>query len=779
MPAALIVAGVVAAVGAPARAVTTGAGPVDDRSGRPAAALSQVQLAQLFDGSAIDDIRVEGSQRIEPTTIRSYLSVSPGDPFDPALIDKSLKDLFDTGLFADVTLVRDERDLVVRVVENPIINRIAFEGNNRIDDEQLQSEIQLRPRVVVTRTRVQNDVQRVIDVYRRNGRFAVTVDPKVIQLEQNRVDLVFEIDEGPRTGVLSINFIGNKAFSDGTLRDQIQTAETAWYRFLTSDDTYDPDRLAFDRELLRRFYLSEGYADFRVVSAVAELSPERDGFFITFTIEEGERYRFGTVEIATGLKNLEPETLRDVVTTEEGDWYDATEVDASIEALTQAVGDLQYAFVDVRPRVRRIRDELLVEVLYQIEEGPRVFVERIEITGNVRTLDRVIRREMLLAEGDPFSATKLERSEQRIRDLGFFERVAVQTTQGSAPDRTVIEVEVIEQSTGEISIGAGFSTTDGGLLDFAIRERNLLGRGQDLRIGATLSGRRQEYDLSFTEPYFLGRDLSAGFDIFRVTLDSQDESSFDEENTGAGIRVGYPLTERLRQRLSYTFTHTRITSVPSDASRFIKDQEGSRNLSLVTQELFYDTRDSRLAPTEGYSVRLVTDLAGLGGSARFVRARIGSNYYYSIFDNYVLRVGGEIGQIYGIGEDISIADRFFIGGDSLRGFAVAGIGPRDLATDDALGGSQFARGTVELTFPLGLPSEFDLSGHLFTDVGTLANVDDSGTGLVDEHAIRLAAGFGVSWRSPFGPIRVDFAIPLVKKDYDETEEFRFSFGTRF
>jgi outer membrane protein insertion porin family len=735
-----------------------------------------------FSGGTISDIRVEGTQRIEPTTVRSYLVVKQGDPFNPQRIDDSLKALFATGLFADVNLRREGNTLVVNVVENPIINRIAFEGNKRIEDADLEKEVQLRPRVVYTRTRVQNDVQRLLEVYRRSGRFAATVEPKVIQLDQNRVDLVFEIDEGARTGVRRINFVGNEMFSDSKLREEIQTRESRWYRFLTTDDTYDPDRLTLDRDKLRRFYLSRGYADFRVVSAVAELTPDREGFFITFTVEEGERYKFGKIGVETELRDLNPESLRDRLTTATGDWYNAEEVENSITNLTNAVGDLQYAFVDIQPRIVRNREQRTIDVVYDIGEGPRVFVDRIDITGNVRTLDRVIRREMLLVEGDPFNTSKLRRSERRIRDLGFFERVNVTTAEGSQPDRSVIQVDVQEQSTGEIEIGAGFSTIDGPLANFGIRERNLLGRGQDLRFSATVSGRTQEFDLSFTEPYFLERDLAAGVDLFRITRDNQTESSYDEANTGIGFRLGYPLTEKLRQRLNYTLQQTSIENIASDASRFIREQEGTRLVSLVGQELMYDHRDSRINPTEGYFIRLNNEIAGLGGDAQFSRNRLGAGVYFPVTEGTVLSVLGEVGYIIGLGQDVAISDRFFIGGDSLRGFAPAGIGPRELNSDDALGGNRFARGSVELAFPIGLPDEFGVTGHTFSDFGTLSEVDavpQAGERLVDDNAIRLAAGVGISWRSPLGPIRVDLAFPILKQDYDKVEEFRFSFGTRF
>ncbi|HEX2116050.1 MAG TPA: outer membrane protein assembly factor BamA [Alphaproteobacteria bacterium] len=730
-------------------------------------------------GTVVQQIRVDGTQRIDPETVQSYMLIKPGDVADADRLDRSLKALFATGLFADVVLRQEGGTLVVRVVENPIINRIAFEGNRRINEEQLLTEVQLRPRVVYTRTKVQNDVKRILDLYRRSGRFAATVEPKVIQLPQNRVDLVFEISEGQVTGVERINFVGNQRFSDGRLREVIQTRESRWWRILSTDDTYDPDRISFDRELLRKFYLANGYADFRVVSAVAELTPDREGFYITFTIEEGERYKFRTIDVISRLRDLNVDELRRRLTTVSEDWYDADKVEQSINALTDAVGSLGYAFVDIRPRINRDRDAKTVDVTYEIQEGPRVYVERINITGNVRTLDKVIRREMRLAEGDAFNTAKLRRSRQRIRNLGFFERVEVTNVPGDAPDRTVVNIEVQERSTGEVSFGVGFSTADGALADISLRERNLLGRGQDLKLGLTVSQRRQEVDLSFTEPYFLDRNLSAGFDVFHITRDFQRESRFDQENVGFTLRTGYQITEPLRQTLRYTLREDTIENVSPDASRLIREQIGSTLSSIVGQELLYDQRDDRFDPTDGYYVRLINDFAGFGGDVTYLRNRFGAGGYYPIADEWVASLTGELGYIADFGESIRIQNRFFIGGETLRGFASAGIGPRDITTGDALGGREYAIGTAQLTFPSGLPKELGIRANVFSDFGMLRDPDTTGPEVVDVDTIRVSLGVGAVWRSPFGPIRVSLATPVRKEPFDETELFRFSFGSRF
>jgi len=593
------------------------------------------------------------------------------------------------------------------------------------------------------------------------------------------VDLVFEIKEGELTEIRKISFVGNKEFDDGDLREIVQTKESAWYRFFSSDDTYDPDRLTFDRELLRRHYLANGYADFRVVSAIAELTPNNKAFFVTFTVEEGKRYKFGKIDVRTALNNVDVKKLRADLPIETGNWYNADEVEAAIGSLTDAVGILGYAFVDIRPRVQRDRDKRTVDVTFTIQEGPRVFVELVNISGNVRTLDEVIRREVLLVEGDAFNTSKLRRSRQRIRNLGFFERVEIENKAGSAPDKTVIDVSVREKSTGEISFGAGISSTAGVLADASIRERNLLGRGQDLKLGLQVGEKQQLIDLSFTEPYFLNREVSAGFDVFRTVRDLQAESSFDRESLGFALRAGYRVTEALSQSWKYTLREEDITDVPSDASAAIKEQEGEFVTSAIGQTLLYDKRDSRFTPTDGYFVQFENTLAGFGGDSRYLSNEVSSGTFFSLAERWILNIGGGGGYIVGIGDDIRIIDRFFLGGNSLRGFEDSGVGPRDLATQDSVGGNWYYRGTVGLRFPLGLPNEFGLSGRIFTDAGSVGENDSTLASITDTGSLRMSVGTGILWNSPFGPVNIDLAQAILKEDFDQTEIFRFSFGSRF
>lgn len=746
-----------------------------------ATALTVIISSPVLADNVVTDIRVTGTERIEPTTVMTYLNLQRGAVATQEALDDSLKSLFATGLFADVQLSENNGIVTVNVLENPIINQVAFEGNDKLEDDQLQAEIQSRPRQVFTRTQVQNDVTRLYEVYRRNGRFSVQIEPKVIKLDQNRVNLVFEITEGDETTISTIRFIGNERFSDDELRGAMSSQEYRWYNFLSSSDRYDPDRLEYDLELLRQFYLKEGYADFRVLSSSAELSKDKKDFYVTVTVDEGDRYKVGDISIKSQIRNFDPNSLSDQVTFKVNDWYNAEEVKTSIDQMTKQLGDLQYAFVSVVPDVQRNKDQKTVNVVFNINESPRVFVERVDINGNVRTLDKVVRRQVEMVEGDPFNRSKVAKSEQNIRDLDYFEKVDIKTLPGSAPDKTVVDVEVAEKSTGEVSVGAGFSTADGPLADFRLRERNFLGKGQDVTLASTIAGKRTEFDFSFTEPYFLERDLSAGVDLFHITRDQQDESSFDQRRTGGGLRLGYPLSEHWRQTLRYRVEQNEITNVDADASRFIQDQEGERFTSAISQRLSYEDLDSRIFPTDGMSAWLDTEVAGLGGDAEYISGKLGTSYYYPVAKGWVFNVLGEVGAISGYGDsDVKINERYFLGGNTLRGFEKAGIGPRDLSTDDSLGGNQFYRATAELSFPIGFPEEMGVSGHAFTDLGSLWGIDDaSSADLVDESSMRAAAGLGLSWRSPMGPVRVDVASPYLKEDYDTTEVFRFSFGTRF
>lgn len=739
----------------------------------------------------VGGIDIRGNQRIEADTIRSYMVIQPGDTFDADRLDRSLKALFATGLFRDVELRPEGNRIVVTVVENPLVNRVLFDGNRRISRDVLSREVQLRERSVFTPQAAAADTQRILELYARRGRFGARVEPRTIEQDQNRVDVVFEIQEGDAAYVARINFVGNTAFSDSRLRDVIATREARWYRPFSATDTYDPERLAFDRELLRRYYLRRGYADVQITNATAELSPDRTGFFITYTIDEGPRYRVGRVEVQTQLRGLDPAVVRRRIPIRDGEWYDGDAVERAQQELDDQLSLEGFPFIDVQPRVERNREERTVTLIFQLNEGPRAFIERIDIGGNTRTQDRVIRREFRVAEGDPLNVTQVRRSRDRLRSLGYFSDVQVTTSPGSAPDRVVLNTQVTERATGEFSIGGGYATDAGFLADFGIRERNFLGTGIDARFNTTLAQRRSQVDISVTDPQFLDRNLAAGVDIFLLQRNLLNISSYQERRAGFSLRAGYEFNEYVRQTWSYSLVQREIYDVQPFASLFVREQEGTTLLSQVSQTIAYDRRDSRLDPTSGYVVRVGTDLAGLGGDVSYFRARVDAVGYIPLeryFGNreWVLVISAGGGAMFpwgGVSQQDRIVDRFFLGGDNLRGFALGGAGPRDISTGDSLGGRYIWTQSTELRYPLPLPTELGLIGRAFVDFGALwglpASYSQQSPFVRDDSTPRGSAGIGISWRSPFGLINIDFAQAFMKQSYDVTQVFRLGFGTRF
>jgi len=821
----------------------------------------------------IRQISVIGNERVEPETIASYLAVKTGEPFDPTLLDTSLKNLFRTGLFSDVEFTEQNGVLIVRVVENPIINRIIFEGNKKLDREDMFEEVRIRPRMVFTRAKVRADVKRIMELYRGSGRFAAIIEPKVVQLEQNRVDVVFEIQEGPKTKVSRINFLGNKDFGDGDLRDVLATKEARWWKIFTSNDTFDPDRLAYDQQVLRQHYLNEGYADFRIISAVSELTPDREDFFITFSVEEGEIYTFGTIDVESEIRDVNAALFRSFLLMREGSNYNAEAIERTIESLSNAAGLLGYAFVDVRPQITRDRENRTININFKVLDAPRVYVERINIHGNVRTLDRVVRREFRLQEGDAFNSALVTRSENRLKRLNFFREAEIDQQQGSTPDRIVLDVKVEEQATGELNLGAGFSSLENFIFDFSIRQRNLLGKGQDLRLGLRLSGTRQEIDLGFTEPYFLGRRVAAGFDIFARRVDATNFGSiFDTKSLGFSLRAGMALNEFWTLSTRYTLRQDNVTTpdsftiaqfnsflsniqnnfanadpdtqqallnqydtnedgtietvdfsaggqaeptidemIPFAYSRAFQESIGKRYQSIVGYSVGFDTRNSIIRPTRGHSFYFHQDFAGLGGDVRYLRNRVNFDNYWTPWTGWTFRFGGEAGMILGLGQEVRLNDKFYIGGPRIRGFDTSGIGPRDFSggsnsATGSLGGTAFYIGRGELFFPLGdMALESGINASAFVDVGSLFRAQDDlaectfslaewdafqADNTIDfDHSTsclagnspspRIAIGIGFSWQSPFGPFRIDLAKTLKRQLGDRPQTLQFNVGTTF
>jgi outer membrane protein insertion porin family len=764
-------------------------------------------LVGVAQAQTVSSIVVEGNQRVENDTVLSYVLVSPGSDVSADEIDASVKALFQTGLFADVQITRRGGTLIVRVEENPMINQVNFEGNREVKDSDLLKEVELRERMMFTRAKVLSDVNRIIGVYRRSGFYSVKVAPKVIRLPQNRVDLVFEIQEGDETKVRSMEFVGNTSFDDGDLQGVVGTQVHSWWRFFNRNDTYDPDRLEYDKELLRRYYLKNGFADVRVMSADAVLDADGSGFRITYTIEEGQRYRIADVTVNVGEAQLESDELVQKVRTGVGDYFDATRVERTVDSLTLEASRQGFVFARVNPDIQKDEAAGTLAIAYNIVEGPRTYIDRIDIVGNYRTEDEVIRRQLLLFEGDAYNRVVVERARRRLTALDYFDKIDFREEEGSGPDRIVLIVEVQEKSTGSINFSVGYSTTEYVVGSVSLMERNFLGKGYNVRVNTQASFKRQSVDFGFTNPYFMGLPISAGFDVFVTNTDNKDSSSYTSEQRGFALRTGFRLDEYSNISFKYGLTWRSIQNISTaGASPAVIETEGESLKSFVGTTFSWDNLDNPSRPTNGFRGQLVAEVAGLGGDVYLGSLEAHSWYFFPLYeDSVVLKLEGNAGHVQPIGDnDVPLQDRFFKGADTFRGFAVSGVGPRQSGNDgssDAIGGRTYAIGTVEVNFPLGIPEEWGIEGAVFSDFGTVFNSGvesvDAGDGeckygindpvdadskdckVDDTAALRASVGAGVIWQSPFGPLRFEAAYPLLKADYDETEWFRFSVGTRF
>jgi outer membrane protein insertion porin family len=774
----------------------------------------------------IQRIIVQGNQRVDTETVLAYLSLRPGAAFDPVLVDQSLKTLFATNFFADVRFEQVGGDLIVRVTENPTVNQVLFEGNSAVKTDKLDEEVQIEPRSWYTQARVQADRRRILQIYRASGRFAAEVTPMIRELPQNRVDVIYEINEGPQTGIGRVNFQGNLTFTDTQLQELIVTEPSSWWRFWSNRDNFEAEKLEYDRDQLRKHYLNQGFYDFRVTSAVAELAPDQSQFFVTYTVNEGVRYEFGDITVNSSLAKLDPQALRAFVALRDGDLYRRDSVEAAVEALTYAAGAAGYGFVEIRPREVADPETRKVNIVFEVNEGPRVYIDRIDIVGNSATLDRVIRRELRLSEGDAFNRVLLDRSRNRVRALGFFADVEITEKPTSLPDRTVVEVRVEEQATGELQFGLGYSNADAYQVDVSITERNLRGRGQFLRFRVNASSRTNNVDIRFTEPRLFGRNLAGSFELFSVGQDYLEEAAYESQSTGLSLRTAFPMGEYVSFGGRYVFRNDSVTTsrnpcVDSNNVAILNplDPRCRDTLDFTYSQLGYslnwDRRDDPIRPTSGWDMSFSQDLAGIGTGVQFHRTEVFLNSYYQLFPGWVASASFSGGALAGYGGDtIRINDRFFKGGQTFRGFEIAGIGPAQLigqydvvgtdtnglpiysTTDfeftrrDALGGNAYVISTLELTIPTPLPESYGIRASAFVDVGTVGGLDfdqinnfDAGSGqfirTVSNHALRASAGLSVDWVSPFGPVRLDFSVPIEYETYDRKEAFRFSTSRRF
>lgn len=757
-----------AASAAPAKAPANATPPAAAKPAPAATTPAPAMPAPLPVGT-IKNLIVTGAQRIERDTVLSYTKLRIGDSYTQETLDSALKDLFGTELFADVKIRDDNGTLTIEITENPVINRIVLEGNKRIKDEKILPEIKMAARQIYTRSKVRADVARIIELYRRQGRFAAVVDPKLVKLDQNRVDIVYEISEGPKSKVRQINIIGNDKFSDGRLRGEMATKQSRFFRIFSSGTTYDPDRLAYDQQKMRQFYLTQGYADFRVVSAVAELTPDKQDFIITYVVEEGSRYKFGNVHVASDIRDLNADSLNKTLPMHKGDWYNAKLVEDTVDRINETAGLFGYAFADVNPDFDRNKDALTMGITFRINNAPRVYVERVSINGNTLTKDKVIRREFRLAEGDAFNSFLVKRSQDRINSLGFFqEKLTVEQKPGTTADRIALETNVEEKSTGELQLSAGFSSLEKFIVSASIRQRNFRGMGQELRTSVNYSAYSKSVEVGFTEPYFLDKNIALGGDIFRRDYrsfnylnDSTRNTTYQQLSTGFQLRSGVPLNEYLSLGLRYGLSFDNVTldqatyytngaCDPIKAGRYLCDAIGKRTISSVGYSLILDKRDNRIRPQHGFYVNLSQDVAGLGGDVRYLRTRIEGGQYYGLGKGFVFSLRGEGGHILSFDktrydaqtgaeiEKVRLTDRFFLGEPQMRGFNIRGIGPRvrrqyydstgaltasNTNYDDALGGRIYYLAHAELELPLGAGArEMGLRPSLFVDAGAVGSI---------------------------------------------------------
>lgn len=733
--------------------------------------------------SNLRDIKVIGNQRIESSTIITNSDLRVGQAIDQNQLDEAVAKLFDTGYFSDVKVTMEGNAAVITVEENPIVNRIYFEGNKQFDDKTLAKQIRLQPRQIYTIAKLKQDTATIHEMLRIKGHFGARVTPKIVKQDQNRVDVVFEFVEGNATKIAKLLFVGNEHMKSDALKRVVNTKESKWWRFFSSDDNYDPSRLALDQELLRRHYLENGYVDFSVKSAVAELTPDQKEFYITYTLSEGERYKYGKIDVDIQVAKIDAEALRQEIVAVTDNWYSSTDLDKSIQGMTEYLGSHGYAFVDIRPEIQQNEEKHTIDIVFQVLEGPKTYIDRIVVTGNVRTNEDVIRRELLVYEGDAYNTYNIKRSKQRITNLGFFKDVKVTEKPGESSDKVDLVVEVDEEeSTGELWVAGGYSTAEGILGNVGIKENNLMGRGQSVHLQTTVSAKRQQIDLGFMEPHFLNRNISAGFDIFKLNSKQHFNGSFESKSIGVNLKLGYDLTEYLNQSWIYGIHLDKIGDIKGNASQFIKNQAGRVTSSSLTHKLNYDRRDDRFDPTSGYYLGMSNEFAGLGGNVKFLKNELNGGYYYSVMPDWVVSFTGSGGVMNGLnGKVVRIADRFNMGGDgSLRGFKESGAETRDKKTGDSLGGLKYYLATVELQVPLdpfGIPKDFGIKSHVFTDVGSAFDSKFNKSLVFDTPSPRVSVGFGISWRSPLGPLRIDFAKHLKTRHYDKHKTVHFGFFT--
>ena len=725
----------------------------------------------------VSGISVDGNQRVSEGTIRSYLPLEIGDDISTAVLDSAIDRLFATSLFSDVDITNVDGNIRIRVIENPIINRITVEGNDVLDKDILIAQLGIQPRRVYTKKVALDGMQKLIEIYQLSGRYGASVEPVIIELENNRVDLVFEVDEGPLIKIKSIQFDGNVRYSDRRLKQVIASREKRWWAFLTASDKYDENRLNYDIRLLRQFYQARGYADIDIKRARGGLLPDRSGFAISFILDEGPIYQFKKIDVLSEIEGVEKDVIFPAITFETGDRYDIRKLEESLLAVTNKLGDLGYAFVNVTPDVTTNPGNKTLDVQIKIDQARKNYVERIEIIDNSRTADFVIRREMQLVEGDAYNQVKLQKSIRNIRNLGFFSDVSVRSQQGSSADQSVIEVDVEEQSTGSLSVGVGYSSIDKSSVSIGIDEKNFLGTGRAVGFGAKVSSSKSDFNLSLTEPYFLNRNLSASANILQNKIKG---TSATIEKRGIGFGLGFKAANDIYHRLGYKLVESKTDQTASSSSSSTGENGKKLISSAISYRLGIEKRDNRFDPSNGYFAEISETYSGIGGDVNYLQTVLRGAYYKPIsFERFVLGARIETGQVTGLGDDVTQSNRFLLGGNKVRGFDGSGIGPRDSTSDGAVGGNQYYAGSFDIISGAGLNPDLGMRWTFFADYGSAWGTDfPTGVDGADDNSMRQSVGFGILWDTAIGPLSFYWADPISKQPYDKLRDFQFTIGTR-
>lgn len=737
---------------------------------------------------AKNQIIILGNDRISNSTILSLIDKNNLEYNKSNAISESLKKLYSSKLFEKIDIQKRRKKIIITIKENPLIADIKIIGNKKISDEILQKELSLKKREIFNKSKLESDVKRINEIYIKSGRFLAKITPKIIIKEQNRIEVIFEIYEGKKAKIKKINFYGNNIFSDNDLKDVLSTKESKWYKFLSSMDVYDSNRVEYDKEKLRIFYHNKGYADFSTISAISQINKKKNKFTINFLVNEGIKFKFGSTKITNFISEFDNDKLRDAITIKKNKIYQAKEVDASIDKMLKILYDKSYAFAQIEPVITKDRERKIININFIIKQTPHIYIRNINIIGNNYTRNYVILRELKFKEGDPYNINKINRSKQLLMNLGFFEKVDFDIKRVSNSNQIDLIIAIKERKTGEVNLGLGYSTIDKLTTNIGIRERNLFGTGQELGVNLQKSYSQISSEINYLKPHFLDYPITSGFDIFNYELDGRNTLVYSQNTKGFSLKSGYKISEYLSHNINYSFRDQEINNISEYSSFTIKNLEGKYINSSIRNSFLYDKRDNIFNTKSGYFISLSFDYSGIGGDIKQNKYEASSAYYQPIInDDFIFKISAKGGVIDGLGQDVKSNYGFFMGGNDFRGFEYAGIGPRakinnSFINGDTIGGKIFYFGSLELMFPLGLPKEFGINGILFSDNGSVFGVDNVNKGsneIIDNKSIRSSYGLSIAWSSPMGPIRLDFSKIAKKEYYDRSENFRFSFGTNF